>query len=93
MNVAMNESVASQKRIRKLQKKVLLTIKESKWWTFVNIPVWIKHPGNTSELARTLFPVKVQIIKMKITHHRVIGDRYIQLLILALSISQSSIKF
>ena len=50
----LNESVASQKSIRKLHMKVFESIKESKWRTFCK-SMW----NHTNELARILF-VKVQ---------------------------------
>ena len=56
-----------------------LKIKESKWGTSCK-SMWIKHPWNTghipySDLAKTLFPVENRNnVKIKITHHRVIGE-------------------
>ena len=82
-----NASVASQKAIKKLHRKVFEWIKESKWGKFCK-SIWIKNFGTqvilqigmqlyqyTEFIARALFPVeKTNNIKIKITRHRVIGD-------------------
>ena len=55
----LNESVASQKSIRKLHMKVFESIKESKWRTFCKSMWNQKALNHTNQLARILF-VKVQ---------------------------------
>ena len=59
--------------------------------------MWIEHPWNTSELARTLFPVERSYLLtpniIKITH-TVKGDgKEYHLWMLAESVSQYSMKF
>ena len=66
----MNASVATQKRIRKLHRRVFERIKKSKWKNFVNLCEL--NNFQTQVIDRTLFPVESRInIKIKITRHRV----------------------
>ena len=59
-----------------MHRKVLEKIQESNWGPSCEF-MWIEHPWNTSELARTLFPVECSYLltanNIKITH-RVVRD-------------------